>query len=386
MSLDFSLQQQLDERRRQSLYRQRQVVDSPQGVEVEVEGKRYLSFSSNDYLGLANHPQIIAAFQQGLSRWGVGSGAAHLVSGHSAAHHALEEELADFLEYPRVLLFSSGYQANLGIHQALLGRRDRTIHDRLNHASLLDGAKLSGARLLRYGHSDLNGLERRLSEPANGRTMVVTDGIFSMDGDNAPLPAIAEKCLSRGATLLVDDAHGIGLQGPQGRGTVAKFGLGSTEVPILMATLGKAFGVSGAFVAGSEPLIETLIQQARTYIYTTATPPAQAEATRKAVELVREGAERREQLQKMVAFFREGAATLKLNLIHSTTAIQPLLVGRSKDALKLSEQLWQQGILVAPIRPPTVAEGSARLRITFSANHTESHLDQLLEALAACSR
>ncbi|HIJ30183.1 MAG TPA: 8-amino-7-oxononanoate synthase, partial [Gammaproteobacteria bacterium] len=343
--------------------------------------QHYLSFSSNDYLGLANHPQIIEAFQQGLSRWGTGSGAAHLVTGHSAAHHALEEELADFLGYPRVLLFSSGYQANLGVHQALLGRKDSTLHDRLNHASLLDGAKLSGAKLLRYGHTDVNALERRLSEVSSGRILVVTDGVFSMDGDIAPLSAIANECRCGGATLMVDDAHGMGVEGAEGRGTVSGFGLSPLEVPVLMGTLGKAFGVSGAFVAGSEALIETLIQQARTYIYTTATPPAQAEATRKALQLVREGEDRRQHLQQLIARFRSGATALGLNLMHSVTPIQPLLVGDSAAALQRSRQLQKSGILVAPMRPPTVPEGGARLRITLSANHTFEQVDRLLEAL-----
>jgi 8-amino-7-oxononanoate synthase len=280
-----------------------------------------------------------------------------------------------------VLLFSSGYQANLGIHQALLGRKDRTVHDRLNHASLLDGAKLSGAKLLRYAHSDMNALEGRLADPASGRTLVVTDGVFSMDGDTAPLAAIANECRCGGASLMVDDAHGVGVHGPQGRGTVAKFELGPAEVPILMGTLGKAFGVSGAFVAGSEALIETLIQQARTYIYTTATPPAQAEATRKALQLVKAGDERREWLQQLIGHFRRGAQQLGLSLMNSATPIQPLLIGESADAVRLSERLQKSGILVAPIRPPTVAEGSARLRITLSANHSMAQLDRLLEVL-----
>ncbi len=379
--LDYPLQQELDQRKAQSLYRQRRIVASPQDVELEINGERYLSFSSNDYLGLANHPEVIEAFRQGLARWGVGSGAAHLITGHTAAHHTLEEALADFLGYPRVLLFSSGYQANLGVHQALLGRSDRTIHDRLNHASLLDGARLSGAKLLRYAHTDMDALEQRLATPASGRTLVATDGVFSMDGDTAPLPALANECRCGGATLMVDDAHGIGVHGTEGRGTVSKFGLSATEVPILMGTLGKAFGVSGAFVAGSEALIETLIQQARTYIYTTATPPAQAEATLKALQLLQAGEDRREQLQQLIQRFRSGAAELGLQLMNSATPIQPLLIGAATEAVALSERLQQSKILVAPIRPPTVPEGSARLRITFSANHTLEQVDRLLEAL-----
>jgi len=381
VTIDWQLKQALEQRKAASLYRQRRVVSSPQDVVLEIDGAQYLSFSSNDYLGLASHPEIADAFQQGASRWGSGSGAAHLITGHTAAHHALEEELADFLGYPRVLLFSSGYQANLGVHQALLGRSDRTIHDRLNHASLLDGAKLSGAKLLRYAHSDISALEQRLSSTTSGRTLVVTDGVFSMDGDTAPLPAMVNECRCGGATLMVDDAHGIGVHGPQGRGSVARFELGPDEVPILMGTLGKAFGVSGAFVAGSEALVETLIQQARTYIYTTATPPAQAEATRTALRLLKNAEDRREKLQQLIERFRSGAAQLGLQLMPSKTPIQPLWIGAAEDAVVLSEKLQQQKILVAPIRPPTVPEGSARLRITFSANHTVEQVDQLLEAL-----
>ena len=385
MIIDYQLQQKLDERMEQSLYRQRRVVESPQGVEIDIDGKRYLSFSSNDYLGLANHPELISAFHDGLNRWGAGSGAAHLVTGHSAAHHALEEELAEFLGYPRVLLFSSGYLANLGLQQALLGRGDRVIHDRLNHASLLDGARLSGAKLVRFSHKDIAALEGRLAEKGTGRVLVATDGLFSMDGDVAPLPAIAGECRCAAAALVVDDAHGIGVHGPEGRGTVAKFGLGEPEVPVLMGTLGKAFGLSGAFVAGSDSLVETLIQQARTYIYTTAPPPAQAEAARMALRLVRSGDERRERLRTLIQRFRSGATELGLDLMSSDTPIQPLMVGDSSSAVELSKSLQKHGILVTPIRPPTVPDGSARLRITFSANHTEEHVDRLLEALDICS-
>ena len=385
MIIDYQLQQKLDERMEQSLYRRRRVVESPQGVEIDIDEKHYLSFSSNDYLGLANHPELISAFHDGLNRWGAGSGAAHLVTGHSAAHHALEEELAEFLGYPRVLLFSSGYLANLGLQQALLGRGDRVIHDRLNHASLLDGARLSGAKLVRFSHKDIAALEGRLAEKGTGRVLVATDGLFSMDGDVAPLPAIAGECRCAAATLVVDDAHGIGVHGPEGRGTVAKFGLGEPEVPVLMGTLGKAFGLSGAFVAGSDSLVETLIQQARTYIYTTAPPPAQAEAARMALRLVRGGDERRERLRTLIQRFRSGATELGLDLMSSDTPIQPLMVGDSSSAVELSKSLQKHGILVTPIRPPTVPDGSARLRITFSANHTEEHVDRLLEALDICS-
>lgn len=369
------------------LYRQRRVVNSPQGVEIKVDGVDYLSFNSNDYLGLANHPSVASAFISGVNKWGAGSGSAHLVSGHSEAHHALEEELAEFVGYPSALLFSSGYMANLAIQQALLGRGDRVVQDRLNHASLLDGTKLAGAKLLRYQHCDVEALKRRISVEQDGKTLVATDGVFSMDGDIAPLTAISQLCNNLKSTmLLVDDAHGIGVLGSGGRGTVDSFGFGVQEVPILMGTLGKAFGVAGAFVAGSDDLIESLIQQARTYIYTTATPSAQAEALRKSLQLLQGecGEERRERLHQLISRFRIGAENLALNLLPSTTPIQPLLVGSAESALAFSACLREQGIMVAAIRPPTVPQGESRLRITISANHTNDHIDQLLEALSLC--
>ena len=267
------LAQQLQQRRQQQLYRTRLVVDTPQGVNVRINGNDYLSFCSNDYLGLANHPDIVAAFHRGLDEYGSGSGAAHLITGHSRAHHALEEELAAFLQRPRALLFSTGYMANLGVMSALLGRGDRVFSDHLNHASLLDGARLSGARLLRYRHNDVDDLESRLASAPAGEWLVATDGVFSMDGDIAPLRKLAGVATHHDAWLMVDDAHGLGVTGPGGRGTVAQAGLDASQVPVLMGTLGKAVGTFGAFVAGSDELIETLIQEARTYIYTTAPPP-----------------------------------------------------------------------------------------------------------------
>ncbi len=371
----------LDDLKRRGRYRRRRVVSSRQGVEVEIDGNRLLSFCSNDYLGLANHPAVVEAFQRGLSRWGAGSGAAHLVTGHTRAHHQLEEELADYLGYPRALLFGSGYLANLGIHQALLGRGDRAIHDRLNHASLLDGARLSGARLLRYGHNDLSALERRLKERDGGATLVATDGVFSMDGDMAPLPEMVKACHRAAATLVVDDAHGFGVLGAQGRGTVAHFDLDSGSVPVVMATLGKSFGLSGAFVAGSEVVVESLVQAARSYIYTTASPPAQAEATRVALRLVREGDERRTHLRQLIEYFRREAQGLGLQLLPSQTPIQPLLFGVEEEALAWGERLQRRGLMVVPIRPPTVPEGTSRLRVTLSAAHTLDQVDRLLEAL-----
>jgi len=379
------LSQQLQARKAAGLYRQRQVVDGPQGVDIHVDGKSCLSFCSNDYLGLANHPDIVAAFHRGLDAFGVGSGAAHLVSGHSRAHHALEEELADFVQRPRALLFSTGYMANLGALSALAGRGGRVFEDHSNHASLLDGARLSGARLERYRHADAGDLERRLTASASAGCLVATDGVFSMDGDIAPLGKLAAVAGPRQAWLMVDDAHGMGVLGPQGRGSIAALGLGMSQVPVLMGTLGKAFGTFGAFVAGSEELIETLIQEARSYIYTTASPPALAQATRTALKLVLAEEWRREKLQVLIRRFRQGAAQLGLELADSHTPIQPLIVGSSTAAVRLSQSLRAQGILITAIRPPTVPQGSARLRITFSAAHSEAHVDRLLAALETAS-
>ena len=376
-----NLSEALVARKQNNLYRSRPVIEGPQGVETRIDGASYLSFCSNDYLGLANHPRVIAAFRQGLDEYGAGSGAAHLITGHSRAHHRLEEELAGFVQRPRALLFSTGYMANLGVMQALLGRGDRVFQDHSNHASLLDGARLSGARLVRYRHADVDGLASRLGAATGGEYLLATDGVFSMDGDIAPLSALADVAGRHAAWLLVDDAHGLGVLGPQGRCTVAQAGLGLSQVPILMGTLGKAFGTFGAFVAGSEELIETLIQAARTYIYTTASPPAVAVATSAALKLVVKEDWRRERLAALVQRFRAGAGQLGLGLSHSHTPIQPLIIGDAGAALRCSEALRGQGILVTAIRPPTVPDGTARLRITFSAAHTEAHVDRLLGAL-----
>jgi 8-amino-7-oxononanoate synthase len=376
-----NLARQLQDRRENNLYRTRLVVDTPQGVTVRIDGRDYLSFCSNDYLGLANHPDVVTAFHQGLDEFGSGSGAAHLITGHSRAHHALEEELAAFLQRPRALLFSTGYMANLGVMSALLGRGDRVFEDHTNHASLLDGARLSGARLLRYHHGDAADLDARLANAPAGELLVATDGVFSMDGDMAPLAPLARVATRHGAWFMVDDAHGLGVTGPGGRGSVAQAGLDMAQVPILVGTLGKAFGTFGAFVAGSDDLIETLIQEARTYIYTTAPPPALANATRTALRLVREEDWRREHLQQLINRFRSGARQLGLALCDSETPIQPLLVGAADAALRLSQALREQGILITAIRPPTVAEGASRLRITFSANHQDEHVDRLLDVL-----
>ncbi|MEE9357142.1 MAG: 8-amino-7-oxononanoate synthase [Sedimenticolaceae bacterium] len=375
------LQPELNRRRKEHLYRSRRVSEGPQGPELKMDGHPLLSFCSNDYLGLANHPDVVAAMQRGTEIYGVGSGSAHLVNGHSQAHHALEEELAAFTGRPRALLFSTGYMANQGVIAALAGRNDTLYQDRLNHASLIDGGLLSRARMKRFAHGDTAALQAQMASQERGEALVAVDGVFSMDGDLAPLRSLAALCRGRGAWLLVDDAHGLGVLGSEGRGSTDHFGLGLDDVPILMGALGKAFGTFGAFVAGSDELIETLIQQARSYIFTTALPPAVAEAARASLRLVRSEEWRREHLRELVKKFRSGAEQLGLSLMLSETPIQPIVAGSSVQALSWSRTLEAQGILVSAIRPPTVPEGGARLRVTLSANHSFQHLDRLLTAL-----
>lgn len=381
--MSFDLSARLSARRADNLYRQRPLLQSPQGPEVVVDGKPLLAFCNNDYLGLANHPEIIAAWQAGADKWGVGGGSSHLVIGHSSPHHELEEALAELTGRPRALLFSNGYMANLGAVTALVGQGDTVLEDRLNHASLLDAGLLSGARFSRYLHNDAQSLSSRL-EKAVGDTLVVTDGVFSMDGDIADLPTLAQTAKAKGAWLMVDDAHGFGPLGANGGGIVEHFGLGINEVPVLIGTLGKAFGTSGAFVAGSDELIETMIQFARPYIYTTSQPPALACATLKSLELLRTEHWRREHLTQLIAQFRAGAEQIGLTLMDSFTPIQPILIGNAGQAVRLSQMLREHGLLVTAIRPPTVPAGSARLRVTLSAAHSAAQVQLLLNALAQC--
>ncbi|MBK1694009.1 8-amino-7-oxononanoate synthase [Chromatium weissei] len=380
-SLITNLRVQLDAQQAAHLYRQRRIQNAPAQPRGNSDGQPVLSFCSNDYLGLANHPAVIAALQRGAERWGVGSGAAHLVNGHTAAHHALEEELAEFTGQPRTLLFSTGYMANLGVITALIGRGETIVQDRLNHASLLDGAQLSRATLRRYAHGNINELNDLIAK--HHPHCIVTDGVFSMDGDLAPLPALTQIARAAGAWLLIDDAHGFGVLGRGGRGSLNHFELSANETTIVMGTLGKAFGTFGAFVAGAEAVIETLIQRARSYIFTTAMPPALAEATRVSLLLAESDDWRREQLRALIARFRHGATQLDLPLADSFTPIQPLLTGSAARALTWSAALETAGILVTAIRPPTVPVGTARLRITLSAAHTEAEVDRLLATLIA---
>jgi 8-amino-7-oxononanoate synthase len=366
---------------------------------VRVGGRLLRNFCSNDYLGLSHHPALIRAASECLGRFGFGAGAAHLVSGHSLEHHALEEELADFLGRQRALLFSSGYMANLGVIGALTDRHDLVLADRWNHASLLDAARLSGARLRRYAHGDMAQAAQMLHAPRAARdstdtagphssddgrsvtTLIVTDGVFSMDGDLAPLPELVALAQRHDCALMVDDAHGLGVIGEHGRGTLEQTGVVASAVPILVGTLGKAFGTFGAFVAGDANLIDYLIQRARTYIYTTALPPAVAAASRAGLRLVQQESWRRERLHSLTLRFRAAVAALGVPLTASTTPIQPLIVGEAAWALALSEALMNAGFWVAAIRPPTVPAGSARLRVTLSAAHREQDVDALAETL-----
>lgn len=378
--MTFDLSADLEERHRQHRYRQPQIMDGPCDRHARLEGRDYLNFCSNDYLGLANDPEVVRAFQQAASEWGVGSGASHLVCGHQRPHQQLEEALAAHTGRERALLFSNGYMANLGVMSALLGKGDGVFHDRLNHASLLDGGLLSGARFRRFAHNDAAALRGRLQRSDARRKLVVTDGVFSMDGDVAPLADYADACEANDAWLMVDDAHGMGVLDIQGRGSVFAQNV-NDQVPVLMGTLGKGLGTAGAFVAGSHALIETLIQFARTYIYTTAMPAAAAAATLVSLTKAREESWRREKLAMLIQRFRTGAGQLGFTLMDSATPIQPLLIGADQQALALSQQLREQGFLITAIRPPTVPDGQARLRITLSAAHEESDVDALLVAL-----
>ena len=380
--LDQTLSPLLAERRAANLYRSRKTLQSPQTPQVVVDGKNYLAFCSNDYLGLANHPQVIAAFTESANKFGVGSGASHLVAGHSSEHHALEGELAAFTGRDRALLFSTGYMANMGAITALVGQGDAIFEDRLNHASLLDGGLSSGARFQRFLHNDVDNLRTRLQKTEAARKLIVVDGVFSMDGDCAPLPQLAALAKEHHAWLMVDDAHGFGCLGKSGAGCAEHFNLSQKDLPILMGTLGKAAGSFGAFIAGSETLIESLIQFARPYIYTTALPPAVAAATRASLRIIQNEPWRREHLQQLLAHFRRGAAQLNLQLMDSFSPIQPIIIGSEAKTLAVAERLAARGILIIAIRPPTVPAGSSRLRITFSAQHSVDQVDLLLAALA----
>lgn len=380
MSFERQLSQALQERDYAGLTRRRRTLDSAQGATVQLGNRQLINFASNDYLGLANHPTVVSAFVDAAKEFGVGSGASHLVSGHSREHHRLEESLAEFTGRDKALLFSTGYMANWGVIAALLGQGDLVVEDKLNHASLLDGGLASGAKFRRYLHNDITSLTRTLALPGQ-RKLIVTDGVFSMDGDLAPLPEIAHCARQAEAWLMVDDAHGLGVLGDQGGGSLAHFNLSQDDVPILMGTLGKAFGGFGAFVAGSALLVDTLMQFARPYIYTTAMPPAVAAANRAALVVIQNDQARRQHLAALIEVFRQEAAAMALPLLTSQTAIQPVVLGSSELTMTVAQELEQQGFWVGAIRPPTVPQDSARLRITLTADHRFEQIEQLLLAL-----
>jgi 8-amino-7-oxononanoate synthase len=370
------------QREQARLARRLRTIARANGPHLEVDGRELLAFASNDYLGLAGHPAIRVALAQCAAREGVGATGAHRRGGHRRAHPRLGGALAEWTHRPRALLFSTGYMANLGIVTALLGDGELCVQDKLNHASLIDAARLAGAELKRYVHGDVDSAQRQLASRADSPALLASDGVFSMDGDVAPLRELAALCRSEGATFMVDDAHGLGVVGPEGRGSVALAGLGHADVPVLMGTLGKALGVAGAFVAGEAALVEGLVQFARTYVYTTAMPAALAAAALAAVEVARNEGWRRDKLALLVAHFRRGAAERGIPLADSRTPIQPVLVGDSAVALHASLELERSGIWVPAIRPPTVPDGAARLRVTLSAAHREADVELLLDALA----
>jgi 8-amino-7-oxononanoate synthase len=374
----WDLSSELDELKHRELYRSRQIIDGAQGPTVQINGVAFDNFSSNDYLGLANHPAVIKTFQQAAENYGVGSGSAHLICGHSAEHHALEEELAEFTGRERALVFSTGYMANLGAIAGLVQKGDEVFQDKLNHASLIDGGRISGAGVKRFSHSDMSRLQQLLETSSADKKLIVSDGVFSMDGDEANIKDLVVLAGKSKAMLMIDDAHGMGVLGESGAGLIEKYGLSQQQVPILMATFGKALGTSGAFVAGSEELIETLIQKARTYIFTTAMPAAVMAATRESLKIAQQETWRRDKLTSLVVRFRRGAEQLGLSLMPSETPIQPVILGSNSAVLSASSYLKEKGILVGAIRHPTVRKSTERLRITLSAIHSESQVDNLL--------
>ncbi len=369
------------QRKQQNLYRSRKILQGPQGRKITLNNQHVLNFCSNDYLGLANHSEVKKAFIRATQHYGVGSGAAHLVNGHTQAHHALEEELASFCNFPRCLLFSTGYMANLGVAQSLYSKNDSIIEDKLNHASLLDAANISNSQLIRFRHKDYDHLANKLRGCEAREKLVSSDSVFSMDGDEANIQLMASHCQTHNARLMLDDAHGFGVLGKEGRGSLNHQQINPKDISIYMATLGKALGTAGAFIAGSEELIETLIQTARCYIYTTAMPAAIAEATRTSLQLLIKENWRQQALINNIHYFKTLARQTELNLLESNTPIQPIIIGDSKKANDISQRLLTQGFHIAAIRPPTVPENTARLRITLRADHTEADIEQLIDEI-----
>jgi 8-amino-7-oxononanoate synthase len=380
----MTMEEKLADLQVRSLARARRQVDSACGPEVRVDGRTLLAFASNDYLGLAADPTLIAAAREGAARYGVGAGASHLISGHYAAHQQLEEKLAAFVGLERALYFSSGYLANLGVITSLAGRDDAVFSDELNHASLIDGIRLSGAEKHIYPHLDLAALDAMLAACDRQHKLVVSDAVFGMDGDRSPLPELLALCERHDAWLVVDDAHGFGVQGREGRGSLSHFGIASKRI-VYMGTLGKAAGVAGAFVAGTDQVIEWLVQSARSYIFTTGSPPLLAHALLTSIDLIEQGDDRRSRLTQLIAQLRAGLTSglnfRRWRLPESSTAIQPVIIGDNGAALEIGAALLEGGLWVPVIRPPTVPAGTARLRISLSAAHTPAQVDRLVAKL-----
>ena len=376
---DFSLQ--LSELAQADQLRTRRIIDGPQDASMLVDGKRVMAYASNDYLGLANHPKVVQAAMRALKRYGLGAAASHMVSGHMRAHHELEEKLGDYLGLPKALLFSSGYAANIGILTALAGRGDSIFADKLNHACLNDGALLSRANFKRYPHCNLAKLESMLGESKTaGRKLIVTDAVFSMDGDIAPLPELLKLAETYDAMLVIDDAHGFGVLGYRGKGSLEHFNLKSDRI-VYMATLGKAAGGYGAFVAGHEDIVEWILQSARTYIFTTATPPAIAAAMHASLAVMQEDRERLKHLRMLIDFFGDSLKLQFAKLPYSQTAIQPIMIGDNATAMAFADALRERHMFVPAIRPPSVPPGTARLRVSITAAHTADDLFDLITAL-----
>ena len=364
-------------------WRERQTVQNAAGRELKIKGKTYLNFCSNDYLGLANHPALSAAAIKTTQERGTGAAASHLICGHQDIHQELENELAAFVGAEKAIAFSTGYMANLAVPQTFLERGDLVLQDRLNHASLIDAGRFCEANLKRYRHLDFGHAKTILLKSNANKKLLTTDGVFSMDGDQAPLHELTEICRQTETLLLVDDAHGFGVLGKTGAGSLEQHEICVGDGVLMLGTLGKAAGSFGAFIAGDAVYIDSLLQQARSYIYTTALPPSVAAATRAAIEIFQTEPERRDKLNSNINYFRQAIANLHLHTLDSKTAIQPILLGDSETALQATKLLQQQGLWITAIRPPTVPEGTARIRITISAEHHQSDLDQLIDALSS---
>jgi 8-amino-7-oxononanoate synthase len=374
------LKQELEQRKANGLLRQRRLLDSPQAEHIVANQKPYLSFCSNDYLGLANRPELIAAMQKAAGDSGVGSGASNLITGHHRYHDSLEKQLARFVDMPAALLFSTGYMANIGVIGALMGRGDAVFADKLNHACLNDGAYFSYADFHRYPHNDVAALEKLLQTSKAKHKMIAADAVFSMDGDIAPIPEYLALCEKYDAYLYLDDAHGFGVLGEHGQGSLNHFKIKSPRI-IVMATLGKAAGVAGAFVAGEQVGIDYLIQKAKSYVYSTPAPPALSATLSASVQLIEQGDHLRANLKTLITYLKENLRLKKWKLLESDTAIQPLIIGGNEESLAVSEYLQTHGILVPAIRPPTVPAGTARLRISLSAAHSLDDVKQLVAAI-----